>query len=299
MGSDHSKFAVFILTHGRPDNVLTTRSLMKSGYTGRIVYIIDNEDARGGEYRERFGAENVVEFDKAAAGETFDIADTQTDRRATVFARNASFQIARDLGLDYFVQLDDDYTSFRHQWLDPAAETVKGQLAPAEFAHYRMIRWTMDQVIEAMLTFLDDTGAASVAWSQGGDHVGAGFIRRGKGLLRKTMNSWFCKTDRPITFIGRMNDDVNTYIVNGARGDLFLTVLAINLLQPPTQSVSGGMTELYRASGTYVKTFYTVMMAPSCVQARVLASVGYRYHHKVDWDRAVPKILAPHHRKPR
>ena len=41
---NHKEFAAFILTHGRPDNVLTYDSLKKAGYTGRIVLIIDNED---------------------------------------------------------------------------------------------------------------------------------------------------------------------------------------------------------------------------------------------------------------
>ena len=37
-------FAVFILTHGRADNVVTMKTLKKGGYTGRWYMIIDNED---------------------------------------------------------------------------------------------------------------------------------------------------------------------------------------------------------------------------------------------------------------
>ena len=37
-------FGVLILTHGRPDNQKTTKALRKHGYTGRIVYVIDDED---------------------------------------------------------------------------------------------------------------------------------------------------------------------------------------------------------------------------------------------------------------
>ena len=39
-------FAVFILTHGRPDNVITYNTIKSSGYTGRIFIIIDNEDKK-------------------------------------------------------------------------------------------------------------------------------------------------------------------------------------------------------------------------------------------------------------
>jgi hypothetical protein len=265
---------------------MTVKTLRKSGYTGRVVYVIDNEDQRGNEYRDRFGAENVVMFDKASVATTFDAADTQSDRRSIVYARNACFQIARDLGLDYFVQLDDDYTAFRHKY---PKGTSAGQA----------LIGSMDEVFAAMLTFLDASGAATIAFSQSGDHLSAVCRELRLGLLRKAMNSFFCRTDRPVGFLGRINEDVNSYVVRGARGDLFLTVMELCLVQTPTQRNAGGMTDLYLGGGTYVKSFYTVMMAPSCVSVRMLNTGHRRYHHSVKWACAVPKILSPKHRKPR
>lgn len=286
-GLDHSRFAAFILTHGRPDKVITTATLERAGYTGRIIYVIDNEDERGDEYRAKFGAGNVVEFSKSAVAATFDEADTTNDRRAIVYARNACYQIARDLGLDYFLELDDDYNMLRHKWMTPGGA-------------YRST-WvkSMDELVEAMLTFLDESGAATVAFSQGGDHLGGTYLRKHKGVLRKAMNSLFCRVDRPVEFLGRINEDVNTYVVHGGRGDLFITVLAVYLTQIATQTNSGGMTDIYLASGTYVKSFYTVMMAPSCVVVEMMHTAHPRYHHRISWDKAVPKILSPAHRKPR
>jgi len=40
----HDSFAALILTHGRPDNVITERTLRRQGYTGRIVFVLDDED---------------------------------------------------------------------------------------------------------------------------------------------------------------------------------------------------------------------------------------------------------------
>lgn len=284
--ADHSKFAVFILTHGRPDRVITLDTLRKAGYTGRTYLVIDNEDETADEYRRRFGAENVIEFDKAAVAETFDTADTQQDRRTIVYARNACFGIARDLGLDYFLELDDDYGSFLYR-------SVEGGGA--------MMR-SFDAVADAMLTFLDDSGAATVAMAQGGDFMGgvaSSTIRL--GLERKAMNSFFFCTGRRVAFVGRINEDVNTYIVQGSRGDLFLTVTALQLNQTQTQQESGGMTEAYLAAGTYVKSFYTVMMAPSCVKVRMMNRPDHRdnarLHHSTTWDHAVPKIISGKHRK--
>ena len=109
-----SDFAVFILTHGRPDNVITYNTLQRQGYTGPLYIIVDNEDKTIDQYRKRFG-ERVIVFDKAAIAETFDEGDNFHDRRAVVYARNASFQIARNLGLTYFLQLDDDYREFKYR----------------------------------------------------------------------------------------------------------------------------------------------------------------------------------------
>lgn len=104
-------FAVFILSHGRPNKVDTYKSLMRAGYTGKIYIIIDNEDETAEKYYHNFG-DKVIMFDKAAIAETFDEGDNFEDRRAVVYARNACFNIAKELGITYFMELDDDYTAF-------------------------------------------------------------------------------------------------------------------------------------------------------------------------------------------
>ena len=58
-----SDFCVFILTHGRPDKVYTVESLRKSGYTGKIYIVIDDEDKTAEEYIRIFG-DNVLVFSK-------------------------------------------------------------------------------------------------------------------------------------------------------------------------------------------------------------------------------------------
>jgi hypothetical protein len=52
------------------------------------------------------------------------------------------------------------------------------------------------------------------------------------------------------------------------------------------------MTELYLESGTYVKSFYSVVYQPSSVKVGVLRGrSGTRLHHSVNWKATVPKIL--------
>lgn len=279
------KFAMFILTHGRPHEVITMQALQDSNYTGKTYIIIDNEDKQGDEYRKMFGKEMVIEFDKAAIGKTFDIADTRTDRRATVYARNASFQIAKDLGLDYFMQLDDDYKTFMYRF--PQNDQCKGLIAKS-----------LNEVVAAYIQLLEDTNAVTVAMAQGGDFIGGLKDYYRMPLIRKAMNSWLFRTERPLTFIGRMNDDVNTYVMNGMRGELILTPRNFCLTVAQTQAVAGGMTEMYVENGTYMKSFYTVMMNPASVKVAYMGAYHPRLHHMYQWDTLVPKIINERYRKP-
>ena len=278
-------FAVFILTHGRADNVATMRALKKGGYTGKWYMIIDNEDETADKYYENFGKEHVIMFDKQAAYDVTDTMDNFNEHRAIIYARNESFRIAKDLGLKYFLMLDDDYKEIDFRY----AEGKKLAAKPAR---------EMDRLFEDMLKFLDASGAATVAFAQGGDFVGGldggNFKKR---LLRKAMNSLFCRTDRPIEFRGTMNEDVTTYTTLGSRGNLFFTLCDMCVIQIPTQSLDGGMTESYLETGTYVKTFYSVMSMPSCIKVGMMYSKHKRIHHRIDWECCVPKILNEKYRK--
>lgn len=281
-------FAVFILTHGRPDRVHTYDEIRRSGYTGRIYVVIDDEDRKGPEYLARYGDEVLV-FSKAEVAAAFDECDNFDDRRAIFYARNACWELAKRVGVRYFIELDDDYTGFFYRF---ASAKVYGQWR---------IRRTMDDLLEALVAFFEATPRILVlAISQGGDHIGGGEGNRSIRMTRKAMNSLICSVDRPFSFIGRINEDVNTYVVLGGRGGLFFTVKQAQLNQLMTQSNAGGMTDLYLDGGTYLKSFYSVMVAPSCVRIGELSdprSPHRRIHHAVRWDRAVPCILRESVRK--
>lgn len=82
-------FAVFILTHGRADNVVTADTLKRQKYSGKVYFIIDNEDDTAELYREKFGAENVIMFDKAAAVAKADTMDNICEHRAILYGERA------------------------------------------------------------------------------------------------------------------------------------------------------------------------------------------------------------------
>lgn len=282
---ENKDFCIFILTHGRPDGVITDKTLRRMGCTYPIFYVIDNEDESASKYIANFGADKVVVFDKLSESKTFDAADNFDDRRCIVYARNACFAIAEKLGYKYFLEMDDDYREFKYR--------INGEMQHPKL-HFT-VKNKMDEVIDKTLDFYKRTQAKSVAWSQGGDWFdGAGSFGKPK---RKCMNSFFCSVERPFKFVGRINEDVNTYTWFQSTGNLFLTVPFIQLDQIQTQSNSGGMTSVYLANGTYLKSFYSVIFAPSCVKVSSMGEKHRRLHHRVSWNNAVPVILSPDHKK--
>lgn len=273
-------FVVFILTHGRPDSVYTIKALRKTNYTGPIVLVIDNEDDTAERYYQNFGRENVYMFDKKAKAKEIDGMDQSEDRRAIVYARCACYDIAKNLGYKYFLELDDDFDSFR------ARIPIGDQLLSSHIKDF-------DKLVDIMLEFLETSQADTVAFAQCGDFIGGvGSMVCRKRLVRKAMNSFFCTTDKPIVWSGRMNEDVTAYVTQGSRGKLFFTIADIALNQLSTQSLSGGMSDVYSGSGTYIKSFYSVMSSPSCVKVYVIGPVHKRIHHLIDWECAVPKIIS-------
>jgi hypothetical protein len=271
-------FVVFILSHGRANNMFTVNSLRKHGYTGKIIIVIDNEDKTADEYIQKY--EDVEIFDKKEIAKTFDEADNFQDRRAIIYARNACFEIAKKRGYQYFIELDDDYTGFEYRIYDE--ENQK----PTKV-------FSLDNVFAALLLFYKQTKFSTISIAQGGDFIGGKNNRMAKKptLFRKCMNSFICSTDRPFQFVGRINEDVNTYVYKQSIGLLMGTIPFVALIQKTTQKNKGGMTDLYLDSGTYVKSFYTVMFSPSSCKVAPMGDKHMRLHHEINWNCAVPKLI--------
>jgi len=279
-------FAVFILSHGRPNNVITYKTLQKHNYTGKTYIIIDNEDKKASQYYSNYG-DKVIMFDKKEIASKTDHGDNFNDLRTTTHARNAIFEAAEKLNIKYFIQLDDDYTNFRYRYMQDKY-TTKGAVK------------NLDVFLDILLDFYKSINCKSVSIAQGGDFIGGegcGMISNYINMSRKCMNSFICSTDRKFQFISRLNEDVNTYLSLGAQGQLFLTIPNIALEQKATQATSGGMTETYQDNGTYQKSFFSVMYCPSFAKVALMGFTTQRLHHSIKWKHAVPKIIDEKHRK--
>ena len=286
--STQSDFAIFILTHGRPTNIKTMATLKECGYTGRLYLVVDDEDKTLDKYIANFGKDRVVVFNKKEMADQVDEGNNFDERRTITHARNACFKIAKDLGIRYFMELDDDYISFEYRYVSRCGEKLK--------VHYVS---NLDAVLGLYLEFYKATGFSSMAFAQGGDFIGGveNKYATKKPLIRKCMNSFICSTERPFQFIGAMNEDVNTYVTLGSRGVLFGTIPMISLVQTATQSQKHGITDMYLRFGTYCKAFTTVMMHPSSVRISMMNTSNPRIHHLIKWQNTTPMIVSEQYRK--
>lgn len=281
----HRKAAVMILTHKRPGNVLTLGMLEKQGYTGPVYLLVDDMDPTLEEYQERYPGQVLV-FSKAEVRERFDVGDNLPGSASVVFARNAAREAARKLGLTHYVELDDDYQYIGFAY-DP-------QGRGAVFDSTRLPN--LDRVFSAFFDALDSMPprVVSLAMAQTGDYIGRAVgvpVRIRFGLLRKAMNVFFHRVDRPYTFPGRMNEDVNAYTYLAGLGTLHLTHPMLYMFQMRTQQNPGGMTEDYQNAGTWAKTAYSILRRPDAVRGQALGPVNWRVHHRIDWRLAVPRII--------
>ena len=283
---ENKEFATFILTYGRAEKVYTYETLKKYNYTGDLFFICSEDDSQVERYKELYNKQVVV-FNKKDYKDSFDIGDNFDDDRVVVFARNAVFDIAKKLGYEYFLVLDDDYTEFRY------TRDNKQQYA----TKLRRVL-NLDRMFKQLLEYYKKTNAKTLCIAQGGDFIGGenSSVFK-KKLSRKAMNFFICSVNRPFQFIGRINEDVNTYVRLGTTGDLFLTVCDYRLQQLDTQSNTGGLTEFYLDGGTYVKSFYTVLFSPSCTRINLMGNKYKRLHHVIRWNNATPVILEEKYKK--
>lgn len=281
-------FAVFILTNRSVQQNYTYRTLRRSGYTGDIYIISGDECEYLDDYKREY-KEKVLVFNKEDIATRFDTADNDGDLRAVVYARNACFELAKEIGIKYFLVLDDDYSNFYGI----------GNLLAVNFKQsLRKKIKNLDRVFDLMFNYYKNIPALSIAMAQTGDFVGGSLgLMHSVVRRRKCMNSFFCSTDRPFTFLGKINEDVNAYLRLGNIGYIFLTIPIVFLQQIETQKNKGGLTDIYLDKGTYIKSFYSVMYQPSSVKVALMSSKYRRLHHKVNWKNTVPMIIGEEYKK--
>lgn len=188
----------------------------------------------------------------------WDTCDAYSFKNVIFFARNISFKIAESLGYRYFITLEDDYYELAYRKIHDGHLLRSSRLT---------LLPNFNEMCEVYFRVLDSSPfLLTTALAQDGDYLGGVNSRMCKNMvLFKGMNFFFCDTHKQFEFKGRVNEDVNQYSYNSQRGKLSCTLTGIVVNQEVTQTSKGGMSELYRDNGTWLKSVYSVVNAPNCV----------------------------------
>ena len=103
---------ILIISHKRPQ-CRTVKAIKDAGYNGDWFIVADDLDDTN--YEELY-PDHVVRFDKLEYAKTVDTADNFGKLTTPVYARNACFDIAVEMGYDCFALLDDDLTGFVYRY---------------------------------------------------------------------------------------------------------------------------------------------------------------------------------------
>lgn len=102
----NKSFAIFILSHGRPHDIITLSALKKANCTAKTYIIIDNEDTTASEYIKLYG-DRVIQFDKTEYAKSVDTAAEHLETNNIPYGINTNFNVFKAIKPNYLkISLD-------------------------------------------------------------------------------------------------------------------------------------------------------------------------------------------------
>lgn len=272
---------IFIPSYHRPNNLKTIKYFSSIGYPTNLLHVfIDDATDDIEDYRKsakEYGF-NLHIFSMEEARLRYDYVHRPSpSRRSAGQARNMFYDIARELGIDFYVVQDDDTT---HMELQP-------------FGHYFCKADLIDIVktFEAVKEFMQRQRIGMFGLSQTGDIFDNSF--QTKLFRAKVMNTTFVNTK----YIyrgerGVQNNDTSQFVSIMNMG-LFTGSLASGLILSQTVSATakGGLTDLYFECRLLNKALVPVIQFPSAIKAEWQRENGGRVHHHITNKFLFPKIV--------
>lgn len=241
-------FAIFVLSHGRAKTIATVNAFLKAGYTGKYFIILDDMDDQISEYKKRFGDHCVV-FPKKEVAKSTDTMDNFGKLSIPLYARNWSFDFAKEQGLKYFLQCDDDIKDFTGKYVDGS-----GRFKTVKITNF-------DRVTEALIEFIEtDDRIAVTAFSNAGGFFGGKNGRYKDGLGRTINQAMLFRTDCGCRFVGTQNEDLNISLRHFDK--LTFECYSVVVTSPQRGTNAGGIAY----DSMYESNFYSVIMSPSCIK---------------------------------
>lgn len=284
-------FAIFILTHGRPNKQLTVEALNTANYTGKIYFVVDDTDSTIQEYIDLFGTENVIIFDKNYYLNNIDVGTNTPSAKCILYAKCATEDIAKHFGLKYFVIADDDLTDFRFRFPDKDNIVLNS---------WRIVK--MDEVLEAMIDFMENGDLVSLGLCE------HNFFFTGVKNYDDKHTQKLCDLRIPHQFILRNSKHTVNWISYFGEDDI--TAMFCNYerpwykfpkLQLFTEPIGGysttvdGMADTYKALTEFGRCMFFKMYRPDCVTIKKMFSKSQKrkmWTKVIVKNNAFPRIIS-------
>jgi hypothetical protein len=248
------------------------------GYTGEWYIVCGNNDESIPEYKKKWGEHRILIFDWYKIAPECNYLDNfglEKMSSGAIPVRNATRLIALERGEKRHWQFDDDYSGFYHISKNPKKwHRLKGD----EF----------ERELGKLAEFADKASLANIGFAVASD-TRPQIVKR---LGHRVFNAHNLPTDASLftEWTSRMNDDLINAIETYRQGKWEMFVYYMSLTMKPTQSEKGGNTDIYQIHGTVRKAAYAIMIDPCNVKLDIRHG---RYHHRVNWNGIVPKVLHP------
>lgn len=274
-------FAVFITTHGRPQ-CLTYHTLRSANYTGQMFCVVDTTDKKIGEYKENFGDNNVLVFDKMNYVNKVDKITNEQVLSTVLYARLACYDFARKMNIESFIIADDDITLFKHRVvLDDKLKSI-----PVT---------NFDVVLTSLLDYFNSSPISVLGIADAGIYFGGK-----EGVYKQRVRHMFsvcylCKTNDEAEFKSICFEDMYSSIANNRDGKVCFEILDLCQVSEPMGlgTTEGGTTEFYRNNSLYKRSFYDIIAFPDCLYLDDKCIMRRREINMV------PKIISSRYKKER
>lgn len=271
---------ILIPSYHRPYNIKTAKYFLKKGWDSKKIHIVIDDEAD-----DRVDYENETEllgcnlhiFNMAEARARFDyVHRPSVSRRSAGQARNMFYDLVKDLGIDFYLVIDDDTTNYQVRPYAVYTRSAKGE--------------DLVNVFDAIKEFMLKRKIGVFGLSQTGDMFAVPYLNV---LRNKVMNTTFINTKYIYRGERGIQDNDTSQFVGIMNEGYFTGSLASGLVLAQTASAKqdGGLTDLYRENKLLNKSLVTPIQFPTAIHAEKQQKNGGRLHHKINARYLYPKIL--------
>lgn len=271
---------IYIISKGRP-HCETAQTLKNMRYEGEWFIVCGNNDAKLDQYQTLWG-DKVLVFDwyeEIKNTDTLDNFGFENMPSGAVPVRNATRRISEERGEKRHWQFDDDYHSFY----------IKN---PKTGRNHKLNGKLFEKYLYKIANFADNAELNNCGFALPLESLPDTMLHFGQRVFNA--HNLPSEKDKFITWRGRLNDDLINAMETHKYGKYEMYFKFMTIQMRDTQSETGGLTDIYQKEGTVRKTAYPILISPNATQLTIRYK---RYHHKVNWNRLIPKIIHEKWRK--